>query len=99
MRSGWRAGSLAVCFSHLAAYVTVAAAWSLWTRTGEAFLARPRRDLGRHSVHALPCSREDCGRRKARESRVASGCDGAVTCGWQSMVVVVSLGAQWAVGA
>jgi multidrug resistance efflux pump len=39
-------------------------------------LARPHCGLGRHSVHALPCSPEDCGRRKARQSCVASRCDG-----------------------
>jgi len=100
MRSGWRAGSLAVCFSHLAAYVTVAAAWSLWTRTGEAFswpglvvalAAIPSmRYLARRKIAVA----EKLGSRALRADAME-----AVTCGWLSVVVVVSLAAQWAVGA
>jgi hypothetical protein len=62
----------------LAAYVTVAAAWSLWTRSGEAFLmARPYRRPGRDSVHALSRLSQDRGRREARQPGLASRCNGS----------------------
>ena len=84
----------------LAAYVTVAAAWSLWTRTGEAFswpglvvalAAIPSmRYLARRKIAVA----EKLGSRALRADAME-----AVTCGWLSVVVVVSLAAQWAVGA
>jgi divalent metal cation (Fe/Co/Zn/Cd) transporter len=84
----------------LAAYVTIAAAWSLWTRNGEAFswpglfvalAAIPSmRYLARRKIAVA----EQLGSRALRADAME-----AVTCGWLSFVVVISLAAQWAVGA
>ena len=84
----------------LAAYVTVAAAWSLWTRTGEAFswaglvVAMAAIPSMRYLAHGKIAVAEKLGSRALRADAME-----AVTCGWLSVVVVVSLGAQWAVGA
>jgi divalent metal cation (Fe/Co/Zn/Cd) transporter len=84
----------------LAAYVAVAAAWSLHTRTGEAFswpglivplIAIPSMRILAHRKIAVA---EKLGGRALRADAME-----AVTCGWLSFVVVVSLAAQWAVGA
>jgi divalent metal cation (Fe/Co/Zn/Cd) transporter len=84
----------------LAIYVTVAAAWSFWARTGEAFswpgfivalAAIPSmRYLARRKIDVA----EKLGSRALRADAME-----AVTCGWLSFVVVISLAAQWAVGA
>ena len=84
----------------LAAYVAVAAAWSLYTRTGEAFswpglivalIAIPSMRILAHRKIAVA---EKLGGRALRADAME-----AVTCGWLSFVVVISLAAQWAVGA
>lgn len=84
----------------LAVYVTVAAAWSLWTRTGEAFswpglivalIAIPSM---RYLAHRKIAVAEKLGSRALRADAME-----AVTCGWLSFVVVVSLAAQWVVSA
>jgi divalent metal cation (Fe/Co/Zn/Cd) transporter len=84
----------------LAAYVTIAALWHLWTRTGEEFswpgflvalIAIPAmRYLARRKITIA----EKIGRRALRADAIE-----AVTCGWLSFVVVVSLVAQWLIGA
>jgi divalent metal cation (Fe/Co/Zn/Cd) transporter len=84
----------------LAAYVTIAAAWSLWTRAGEAF-SWPGLVV---AVAAIPSMRYLARRKIAVAEKLGSralraDAMEAVTCGWLSVVVVVSLGAQWAVGA
>ena len=84
----------------LAAYVMVAAAWSLWTRTGEAFswpglvVALAAIPSMRYLAHRKIAVAEKLGSRALRADAIE-----AVTCGWLSAVVVVSLGTQWAVGA
>jgi divalent metal cation (Fe/Co/Zn/Cd) transporter len=84
----------------LAAYVTIAAAWSLWTRTGEAFswpglvVALVAIPSMRYLAHRKIAVAEKLGSRALRADAME-----AVTCGWLSFVVVISLGAQWAVGA
>lgn len=84
----------------LAAYVTIGAAWSLWTRTGETFswpgfivalLAIPAM---RYLAHRKIVVAEKLGSRALRADAME-----AVTCGWLSFVVVISLAAQWAFGA
>jgi divalent metal cation (Fe/Co/Zn/Cd) transporter len=84
----------------LAAYVTVTAVWHLWNRTGEAFswpgflvalIAIPAmRYLARRKIAIA----EKIGSRALRADAIE-----AVTCGWLSFVVVVSLAAQWLAGA
>jgi divalent metal cation (Fe/Co/Zn/Cd) transporter len=84
----------------LAAYGTVAAVWQLWTGTGEEFswpgfivalIAIPAmRYLARRKIAIA----EKIGSRALRADAME-----AVTCGWLSFVVVVSLAAQWLVGA
>jgi len=84
----------------LAAYVTVAAFWSLWTRQGETFswpgfivalIAIPAmRYLARSKIAIA----EKLGSRALRADAME-----AITCGWLSFVVVVALAAQWAFGA
>jgi divalent metal cation (Fe/Co/Zn/Cd) transporter len=84
----------------LAAYVTIAAAWSLWTRTGEAFswpgliVALAAIPSMRHLAHRKIAIAEKLGSRALRADAME-----AVTCGWLSFVVVISLTAQWAFGA
>jgi divalent metal cation (Fe/Co/Zn/Cd) transporter len=84
----------------LAAYVTAAAVWQLWKGSGEEFswpgfivalLAIPAmRYLARRKIAIA----EQIGSRALRADAME-----AVTCGWLSFVVVVSLAAQWLVGA
>ncbi len=83
----------------LAAYVTAAAVWQLWKGTGEEFswpgfivalIAIPAmRYLARRKIAIA----EKIGSRALRADAME-----AVTCGWLSLVVVVSLAAQWLVG-
>lgn len=84
----------------LAVYVTVAAAWSLWGRTGETFswpgfivalIAIPSM---RYLAHRKIAIAEKIGSRALRADAME-----AVTCGWLSFVVVISLAAQRAIGA
>ena len=83
----------------LAAYVTVAAAWSLWTRTGEAFswpgliVALVAIPSMRYLAHRKIAIAEKLGSRALRADAIE-----AVTCGWLSFVVVISLAAHWALG-
>jgi divalent metal cation (Fe/Co/Zn/Cd) transporter len=84
----------------LAAYVTIAAAWSLWTRTGEAF-SWPGLIV---ALAAIPSMRYLAHRKiavaeKLRSRALRADAMEAVTCGWLSFVVVISLSAQWAIGA
>jgi divalent metal cation (Fe/Co/Zn/Cd) transporter len=84
----------------LAAYVTIAALWSLWTRQGEAF-SWPGFIV---ALAAIPSMRYLARRKIAIADKIGSralraDAMEAVTCGWLSMVVVVSLAAQWAFGA
>ncbi len=84
----------------LAAYVTAAAIWSLWTKQGETFswpgfivalAAIPSmRYLARRKIAVA----EKLGSRALRADAME-----AVTCGWLSFVVVIALAAQWAFGA
>ena len=84
----------------LAAYVTAAAVWQLWNRTGEEFswpgflvalIAIPAmRYLARRKIAIA----EKIGSRALRADAME-----AVTCGWLSFVVVASLAAQWLLGA
>jgi divalent metal cation (Fe/Co/Zn/Cd) transporter len=84
----------------LAAYVTAVAVWQLWKGTGEEFswlgflvalIAIPAmRYLAQRKITIA----EKVGSRALRADAME-----AVTCGWLSFVVVVSLAAQWLVGA
>jgi divalent metal cation (Fe/Co/Zn/Cd) transporter len=84
----------------LAVYVTIAALWRLWTGTGEAFswpgfivalIAIPAmRYLARRKIAIA----EKIGSRALRADAME-----AVTCGWLSFVVVISLAAQRMTGA
>jgi divalent metal cation (Fe/Co/Zn/Cd) transporter len=84
----------------LAAYVTVAAAWSLWTRSGEAFswpgliVALVAIPSMRYLAYRKIAVAEKLGSRALRADAME-----AVTCGWLSFVVVISLLVQWALGA
>jgi divalent metal cation (Fe/Co/Zn/Cd) transporter len=81
----------------LAAYVTVAGAWSLWTRSGEAFswpglvVALVAIPSMRYLAYRKIVVAEKLGSRALRADAME-----AVTCGWLSFVVVISLAAQWA---
>ena len=84
----------------LAAYVTVAALWSLWTQQGEAF-SWPGFLV---ALAAIPSMRYLARRKIAIAEKIGSrafraDAMEAVTCGWLSLVVVASLAAQWAFGA
>ena len=84
----------------LAAYVTVAAVWQLWNRTGENF-SWPGFLV---ALIAIPSMRYLAGRKIAIAEKIGSralraDAMEAVTCGWLSFVVVVSLAAQWLMGA
>ena len=84
----------------LAAYVTTAAAWSLSTRAGEAF-SWPGLIV---ALAAIPSMRYLANRKIAVAEKLGSralraDAMEAVTCGWLSFVVVISLAARWAVGA
>ena len=84
----------------LAAYITGAAIWSLWTRSGQEF-SWPGLLV---AVLAIPAMRylaqrkiviaEKIGSRALRADAIE-----AVTCGWLAFVVVLSLAAQWLFGA
>jgi divalent metal cation (Fe/Co/Zn/Cd) transporter len=84
----------------LAAYVTIAAVWQLWTGNGEEFswpglvVALTAIPAMRYLAHRTLAIAEKIGSRALRTDAIE-----AVTCGWLSMVVVVSLGAQWLIGA
>jgi len=84
----------------LAAYVTVAAVWQLWTGTGEEF-SWPGFIV---ALIAIPAMRFLAQRKIAIAEKIGSralraDATEAVTCGWLSFAVVVSLTAQWLVGA
>ena len=84
----------------LAAYVAIAALWSLGTRQGEAF-SWPGFIV---ALAAIPSMRYLARRKIAIANKIGSralraDAMEAVTCGWLSVVVVVSLAAQWAFGA
>jgi divalent metal cation (Fe/Co/Zn/Cd) transporter len=84
----------------LAAYVTVAAMWHLWTGTGEEF-SWPGLIL---ALVAIPTMRWLADRKIAIAEKIGSralraDAVEAVTCGLLSFVVVVTLAAQWLVGA
>jgi len=84
----------------LAGYVCIAAFWRLWSGAGEevswpglivALIAIPTmRYLAQRKIAIA----EKIGSRALRADAME-----AVTCGWLSLVVVVSLAAQWATGA
>ena len=84
----------------LAAYVVAAAAWSLWTRTGQEFswpglvvaaMAMPVMTvLARRKLAVADALGSRAMRADAME---------AITCGWLSLVVVVGLVVEWLTGA
>lgn len=84
----------------LAAYVTIGAGWGLWTQAGEAFswpgfiVALVAIPSMRYLAHRKIAVAEKLGSRALRADAME-----AVTCGWLSLVVVISLAAQWAIGA
>jgi divalent metal cation (Fe/Co/Zn/Cd) transporter len=84
----------------LAVYVTIGAGWSLWTRAGEAFswpgllVALVAIPSMRYLAYRKIDIAEKLGSRALRADAME-----AVTCGWLSFVVVISLAAQWAMGA
>jgi divalent metal cation (Fe/Co/Zn/Cd) transporter len=83
----------------LAAYVTIAALWSLSTRQGEAF-SWPGFIV---ALAAIPSMRYLARRKIVIADKIGSralraDAMEAVTCGWLSLVVVISLAAQWAFG-
>jgi divalent metal cation (Fe/Co/Zn/Cd) transporter len=84
----------------LAAYVTAAAVWHLWDGSGEEFswpgfiVALAAIPIMRYLAVRKITIAEKIGRRALRADAME-----AVTCGWLSIVVVVSLGAQWLFGA
>jgi divalent metal cation (Fe/Co/Zn/Cd) transporter len=83
----------------LAAYVTTAAVWQLWNRTGEEFswpgflVALVAIPAMRYLAHRKITIAEKIGSRALRADAME-----AVTCGWLSFVVVASLAAQWLTG-
>ncbi len=84
----------------LAAYVTAAAVWSLWTKQGETF-SWPGFVV---ALAAIPSMRYLAYRKIAVAAKLGSralraDAMEAVTCGWLSFVVVIALAAQWAFGA
>ena len=84
----------------LAAYVTAAAVWQLWNRTRRGILlARLPCSADRHSRHALLGATQDRHSEKIGSRALRADAMEAVTCGWLSLVVVVSLTAQWVAGA
>ena len=84
----------------LATYVTVAALWSVWTRSGQDFswpgfiVAMIAIPAMRYLAHRKIAIADKIGSRALRADAIE-----AVTCGWLSFVVVASLAAQWAFGA
>jgi divalent metal cation (Fe/Co/Zn/Cd) transporter len=84
----------------LAAYVTVASSWRLYTGIGEAF-SWPGFIV---ALIAIPAMRYLAHRKIAIADRIGSralraDAMEAVTCGWLSFVVVISLAVQWLTGA
>ena len=84
----------------LATYVTVAAVWQLWRGDGEEF-SWPGFIV---ALIAIPAMRYLAHRKIAIAEKISSralraDAMEAVTCGWLSFVVVVSLAAQWFFGA
>ena len=84
----------------LATYVTTAALWQLWNRTGEEF-SWPGFIV---ALIAIPAMRYLAQRKIAIAEKIGShalraDAMQAVTCGWLSFVVVISLAAQWLIGA
>src|SRR5215469_4297773 len=84
----------------LAIYVTVAAVWRLWTGSGEEF-SWPGFTV---ALVAIPAMRYLAQRKIAIADQIGSralraDAIEAVTCGWLSFVVVVTLAAQWLFGA
>ena len=84
----------------LAAYITMAAVWNLWTGTGEEFswpgfiVALAAIAAMRWLAHRKIGIAEKIGSRALRADAIE-----AVACGWLSFVVVVTLAAQWLIGA
>lgn len=84
----------------LAAYVTLAAVWSLWTKQGETFswpgfiVALAAIPSMRYLAYRKIAVAEKLGSRALRADAME-----AVTCGWLSLVVVIGLAAQWSFGA
>jgi divalent metal cation (Fe/Co/Zn/Cd) transporter len=84
----------------LAAYVTAAAVWQLWSRTGEEFswpgfiVALVAIPAMRYLAHRKISIAEKIGSRALRADAME-----AVTCGWLSFVVIASLAAQRLTGA
>jgi len=84
----------------LATYVTIASLWRLWTGTGEVFswagfiVALIAIPAMRYLAHRKIAIAERIGSRALRADAME-----AVTCGWLSFVVVISLAAQWLTGA
>lgn len=84
----------------LSAYVTVAAAWHLYAGAGETFsspgfiIALIALPAMRYLAHRKIALAEKIGSRALRADAME-----AVTCGWLSFVVIVSLAAQWLFGA
>jgi divalent metal cation (Fe/Co/Zn/Cd) transporter len=84
----------------LATYVTAGAVWNLWERTGQEF-SWPGFIV---AVVAIPAMRYLAQRKIAIAEKIGSralraDAIEAVTCGWLSFVVVITLAAQWLVGA
>ena len=84
----------------LAAYVVVSAGWGLWLRQGAKF-SIPGLGI---SIFAIPIMRYLARRKIGLADKLGSGAMRAdamesITCGWLSLVVVVSLVAQAVVGA
>jgi len=84
----------------LAVYVAIGAGWSLCTRAGEAFswpgllVALVAIPSMRYLAYRKIAIAEKLGSRALRADAME-----AVTCGWLSVVVVISLAARWAMGA
>jgi divalent metal cation (Fe/Co/Zn/Cd) transporter len=84
----------------LAAYVTVAAAWLLGNGSGEEFswpgfiVALVAIPAMRYLAQRKIAISEQIGSRALRADAIE-----AVTCGWLSFVVVITLAAQWLIGA
>ena len=84
----------------LAAYVSAGALWSLWARNGQEFswpgfmVASAAIPSMRYLAHRKIAIADKLGSRALRADAME-----AVTCGWLSFVVVISLAAQWTIGA
>ena len=84
----------------LAVYITIAALWRLWAGTGEEFswagliVALIAIPTMRHLAHRKIAVADKIGSRALRADAME-----AVTCGWLSFVVVISLAVQWMTGA